>query len=110
MSTPGIAVFARFKAKSGSEEAVRHALTDMIEPTLQENANIGYALHVASDDPTLFLLYEQWQDQAGLDHHMQQPHFTELVKKLDGTLETPLEVITAHMTGGATAPSAAGTT
>ncbi len=109
MNVPGINVFARFKAKRGSEDRVRRALMDMIEPTVQENANIGYALHSASDDPTLFLLYEQWQDQAGLDNHMQQPHFAEMERMLDGALESAMEVITAHMIGGATAPSAAGT-
>jgi quinol monooxygenase YgiN len=100
MNIPGLSVFARFKAKPGQEDHVRRTLLDMIEPTMQESASIGYALHAAKDDPTLFLLYEQWQDAAGLDAHMQQPYFAEMRRRLDGALEQPADVITSTMIGG----------
>jgi quinol monooxygenase YgiN len=109
MRTPGTNVFARFKAKPGDEDRVRAALVEMIEPTLQENPNLGYALHVSNEDPRLFVLYEQWDDGAGLHRHMQTPHFAELEHKLAGALETPMEIITAQMIGGETAPTTAGT-
>ena len=108
MATPGLNVFARFKAKRGMEDRVRAALVDMIDPTLQEAANIGYALHQSATDPTLFLLYEQWDGKPGLENHMSQPYFATMEQRLDGALETPMEVIEAHMIGGETSPAAAG--
>ncbi len=109
MRIPGTIVFARFRAKAGNEDVVRRALVEMIEPTLQENPNLGYALHVSNEDPRLFLLYEQWDDDLGLHRHMQTPYFRELEEKLAGALDSPMEVRTAHMIGGETAPSSAGT-
>ncbi len=110
MATPGLTVFARFQAKTGMEDRVRAALMDMIDPTLQEDANIGYALHQSASDPALFLLYEQWSGKPGLDDHMAQPYFQTMEQRLDGALERPMEVIQAHMIGGETSPAAAGST
>jgi quinol monooxygenase YgiN len=86
LNIAGISVFARFKAKPGQEDRVRLMLLEMIGPTRQESASIGYALHAAKDDPTLFLLYEQWQDAAGLDAHVQQPYFAEMRRRGSHTL------------------------
>jgi quinol monooxygenase YgiN len=103
MTIPGMTVVARFQARRGQENQVRRALLDMVEPTTREAANIGYALHVMTDDPTIFFLYEQWQDGSGLDDHMKQPYFAELRRKLADLLEAPPEVIRLQMIGGETA-------
>ncbi len=108
MQLPGVNVFARFKAKPGLEDRVRRALLDMIEPTLQENANVGHALHASTSDPTLFLLYEQWNDESGLREHMAQTYFSHMEDVLSDALEQPMEVVTAHLIAGETAPTAAG--
>ena len=47
---PGVNVFARFKARPRQEDRVRNALLAMVEPTVQENASVGYALHASNDD------------------------------------------------------------
>jgi quinol monooxygenase YgiN len=109
MNNSGLNVFARFRAKVGQEGRVRRTLLDMIEPTVRESANIGYALYAAKDDPTLLLLYEQWEDMAGLEAHMAQPYFAEMRRRLDGALVEPPEVITSTMIGGSTAQSSAET-
>jgi hypothetical protein len=39
----------------------------------------------------------------GLDAHMKQTSFAELERRLDGEIEAPMDVITAHLVSGATA-------
>lgn len=94
-------VLARFTAKPGMEQRVREALERMIEPSLNEEANVGYALHQGIKDASVFLLYEGWKSQEGLQHHMNQPYFKRMDDDLRDTLERPYEVTLIHKIAGA---------
>jgi quinol monooxygenase YgiN len=108
MASPGLVVFARFRANVGWEDHVRTALLEAMPPTLLEEANVGYAVHQAASDPRLFLLYEQWTGKPGFENHLQQPHFRELAKRLEEALAQPLEILETEMIGGEVAPAASG--
>ena len=71
---PDIDVVALITAKPGSEDAVREALSELVEPTRDEEGCINYHLTVSAADPTVFVTVERWRSQEDLDAHMRTPH------------------------------------
>jgi quinol monooxygenase YgiN len=74
-------VCAKWTAKEGREERLARICEEMTEPSRAEPANRFYQAHRAPDDPRLFFLYEQYDDEAGYEAHMASEHFTRLVKE-----------------------------
>lgn len=70
-----VTVVAKVTAKDGAMEAVQAELLKMIAPTRKEEGCIEYRLHQDSSDPAVFLFYENWENRACLDQHMNSPHF-----------------------------------
>ena len=73
-----ITVVATFQARPGKETELKEALIDLVAPTRKEAGCINYDLHVAPDDPSKFLFYENWTSNAHLDAHGQTPHIQNL--------------------------------
>jgi quinol monooxygenase YgiN len=71
---PDLDVVAVLKAKPGSEQIVRAALRDLVEPTRGEAGCVSYELFDSLVDPTTFVTVERWLSQADLDAHMSTPH------------------------------------
>jgi quinol monooxygenase YgiN len=83
-----ITVIAKIKAKAGSEGEVESAFREMIgKVRANEPATLIYALHKSVQDPTTFVFYEVYQDQAAFDAHGKTEHMKELGGKLGGKLE-----------------------
>jgi quinol monooxygenase YgiN len=53
----------------------------MTEPSRAEPGNRFYQAHRDRENPRLFFLYEQYEDLAGYEAHMDSEHFTRLVKE-----------------------------
>ena len=53
---------------------------------------IGYDLHLAKNDPGLFLFYETWKSQADLDAHFETPHLKALVRILPELVEGEMDL------------------
>jgi quinol monooxygenase YgiN len=70
-----VTIVAKVTAKSGQIEAVRTELLKMIAPTRQEEGCIEYRLHQDNYDPAVFLFYENWQNAACVEQHMNSLHF-----------------------------------
>lgn len=81
-----VTVVARFLAKSGMEDSVKKTLMDMVAPTRSEEANISYDLYQSTDQPSVFILEENWQSKDGLAQHMQKPYFKQMDEALANTL------------------------
>ncbi len=73
-----VTVVAKLVAKDGLESRVKTELLKMVEETLKEDGCLNYDLHVALDDPRVYLFYENWESKAALDKHMQTAHFIHL--------------------------------
>ena len=67
-------VVATIPVKKGSEEAIRSALTDLVEATREEEGCVSYDLFESQAAPGTFVTVEVWRDQEALDSHMQSPH------------------------------------
>ena len=71
-----IYLVATLKIKPGSLPAILEAVMPCIEGTRKEPGNISYdLLHSQTDENTLVFV-ERWQDQAAIDNHFIEPHFT----------------------------------
>ena len=68
-------VCAKWTAKEGMEDRLEEICNEMTEPSRAEPANRFYQAHRSPEDPRLFFLYEQYDDQAALDAHRASEHF-----------------------------------
>jgi quinol monooxygenase YgiN len=73
MSTP-LTLLAELKASPGQAEELGARLQALVAPTRREAGCLGYALHRSSDDPDLFVLYENWRSRRDLDQHLAKPY------------------------------------
>ncbi|XVU29879.1 putative quinol monooxygenase [Actinoplanes sp. CA-054009] len=71
------AVIAHYRCAPADIDLVRETLLKMRAHTRDEPANLRYDLHTDPDDPTVFVIYEQYTDRAGFDTHASTPHFAE---------------------------------
>lgn len=78
-----VAVIATLKVKAGSEAAFEAASQEMIAHVKKnEPGTLTYVLHRAAGDPTEFLFYEAYTDQAALMTHSS----SEVLQKYFGTI------------------------
>jgi len=83
MNTKQVTLIVTFQARPGKEAELRQTLLGLIPPTREEEGCINYDLHVAADDPSKFLFYENWTTQAHLDKHGESAHIQNLVRRMD---------------------------
>ncbi|MBL7173957.1 MAG: antibiotic biosynthesis monooxygenase [Desulfobacteraceae bacterium] len=92
MADKKVTVLARFKAKAGMEEQVKQEIMVLVAPTRSEAGCINYDLHQASDDKSLFMLYENWVSKKDLDEHLEMPYLKAFLGKADQILAEPVEI------------------
>lgn len=91
MSSP-LVVLAFFRAKPEHLAELCAALADLIRATRREPGCLRYDLHVAADDPTSFVMIEQWATPAALEFHMAQPHTQAAFAKMSDWLAEKVQV------------------
>lgn len=87
-----LTVIATMRAKPGKEATLQDFLLKLVEHTRQEAGCIDYDLLRLQDDPSVFVMYENWTDRAALDQHAQMPYMHELGAALPELLRSPLEL------------------
>ena len=76
-----IVLVARYHGKPGQGDAIEAALKRMAPHVAAKE--LGCKLYQASrsqENPDLFLLYEQYVDEAALLNHRETPHFQEIIE------------------------------
>ncbi len=83
-----ITIVAKLQAAPGKEEELKAALTKMVAAVKanESGAVPVYSLHVAKDDPSTFLFYEQYASAEVQDAHGKTSHMAELGAALKGNL------------------------
>lgn len=75
-----VAVTASWHTQPGQEETVHRLLLQAAAAVREhEPGNLLYLTHQDAADPTHFLVYEQYADQAALEAHRDSAHYQELV-------------------------------
>jgi len=73
-------VAATYRAREGEEERIREILELMAAPSRAEPACRFYQAHRSPEDPRVFFMYEQYDDEAGYQAHMATEHFERHIK------------------------------
>lgn len=68
-------VLAKWIATPEEEEKVANAISKLIAPSRAEAGCLVYRAHRDLDDPRVFLLYEEYSDQAAYAAHGASEHF-----------------------------------
>ena len=79
-------------ARPEAREELLAILKAMVEPTRAEPGCINYDFHVDSEDPCVFVFYENWQSKADLDDHLRMPHLQPMLERQDTLLARPVEI------------------
>ncbi|QIH34740.1 putative quinol monooxygenase [Sphingobacterium sp. DR205] len=66
---------------------VVQVLENMVIQTRKESACLQYDLHRSIDDKNLFVFYEIWENQQGLNLHNQQPYIKDFGQLADEKLQ-----------------------
>jgi quinol monooxygenase YgiN len=74
-----ISVVAKLVVKEGAVELVKTELLKLIMPTRKEEGCIEYRLHQDNTDPSVFIFYENWQNIACLERHINSAHYKSYV-------------------------------
>lgn len=66
---------ARMTARAGEEERAADLIRRLAEASRTEPGNLHYVPHRDPEDPRVFLIYEQYRDEAAFEAHGQTEHF-----------------------------------
>lgn len=69
-------------AKPGKEQETASLFLKLQAESRKEPGCVMYLVHQLTTDPRRFLVYEQYQNEAGLEAHRNSPHFLQYARKL----------------------------
>lgn len=84
-----ISITAIFKSKPENIEQVQSMLNHLVTETRKEAACVRYDLHHANH---VFIIWEEWKDQTGLDIHDNQPYLLDFIAKSESLVSSPIQV------------------
>lgn len=97
----GITVIAKVKVKAGSESEFQSAAEKMIAHVVEnEPDTLTYLLHRAQSDPTEFVFYEVYADQAALVTHGSSPAMQQFFAAMGGVVAGRPEITMYEELGG----------
>ncbi|MGA1983545.1 MAG: putative quinol monooxygenase [Acidobacteriaceae bacterium] len=70
-----ISFTVRLTFEEGTREAIAESLRQLTQASRQEPGSINYIAHFVEGEPATVLIYEQYVDEAALEHHRNSPHF-----------------------------------
>jgi quinol monooxygenase YgiN len=77
----------------------RELFRELIHFTLQEPGCTGYELFQDPYDPTRFLVFETFVDQAAVEAHFAAPYFAEYGEKIGRLAYKPAEIVVYDVAG-----------
>lgn len=80
-----------FTVKEGMQERFTKQFQKSSINSRPEAGNIAFHFHSVEGEPTKFVLYERWRNQAALDFHFEQAYTKELFELFKTTLAKPVE-------------------
>ncbi|TPG34104.1 putative quinol monooxygenase [Flavobacterium pectinovorum] len=84
-----ISITAIFKSKPENIEQFQSMLNHLVTETRKEAACVRYDLHASEN---IFIIWEEWKDQSGLDIHNNQPYLLDFVAKSETLVAVPILV------------------
>ena len=84
-----ISITAIIKTKQENIEQVRYMIHHLVTETRKEAACGRYDLHTTEN---VFIIWEEWKDQSGLDFHNNQPYLQDFIKQSEDLVASPIQV------------------
>ena len=84
--TNTLTVVAKIIAQADKVELVKAEMEKLIAPTLLDEGCLQYDLHQDNADPAVFIFYEQWQNEACLQAHLNTAHIARYMQAVDGAV------------------------
>ena len=69
-----IIAVATLTAKPGKADALRRAMSDLLEPTRREKGCLSYTLHESLDNKNTFTMLEKFKNQEAFDSHSNEAY------------------------------------
>lgn len=93
-----ISFTVRMRFSSEDHDEIVQILRELTRSSRQEPGCISYVPHWVESEPTTVLIYEQYKDEAAVQHHRGSPHFAKFAigglyqKMLDREVENLLAI------------------
>lgn len=84
-----ISITAILKSKTENVKQIESMLIHLVTETRKEAACIRYDLHHADN---VFIIWEEWKDQPGLDIHNDQSYLQDFIKQSENLVSSPIQV------------------
>jgi quinol monooxygenase YgiN len=84
-----ITITAIIKSKQENIEQVRNMVHYLVTETRKEAACVRYDLHT---NENVFIIWEEWKDQAGFDFHNNQPYLQDFITQSESLVASPIQV------------------
>jgi quinol monooxygenase YgiN len=79
---------ARMTAREGEQDRAAELIRELVQATRREPGNELYIPHRDPENPRVFLLYEQYRNEAAFKEHGETEHFQKLAAgELFGLME-----------------------
>jgi quinol monooxygenase YgiN len=82
MATIPYTVAADFHVRADAIEAMKHLIADVTRSSLIEKGCQIYHWSQGAEDPTLFLLYMEWEDKVSFEAHVATVHVKEAEQRM----------------------------
>ncbi len=82
-------LIATLNARPEAAEEVASLLQGLARHTASESGCDAYAVHQLQDDPTAFVVYERYRDQAACDAHFDSAPLKEALVRFEHLLAKP---------------------
>jgi len=80
-------VVAVMKTKAGKEKEFENAIRELMANVEAEEGTLVYALHRAKKDPTQFLMFEKYVNEAAFAQHGSSPYFKEIFGRMASMMD-----------------------
>jgi len=91
-----LAIFARFHASAGQEEAVAAVLREQVPAARGEPGCLAIAAYRSTRDPQLFWIHSRWVDEAAFEIHAGLPRTQLFVDRMQELIDHPFEATRTH--------------
>lgn len=81
-----LTIVAHIHAKEDQIDRVKQQLTQLVEPTRNEDGCINYDLHQDNENPAHFMFFENWESRALWQDHMASEHIQAYRKATEGAI------------------------
>ena len=92
-------IAAKIYISPGHIDEFKELFRELIHFTLQEPGCTGYELFQDPYDPTRFLVFETYVDQAAVEAHFAAPYFEEYGEKIGRLAYKPAEIVVYDVAG-----------